>query len=247
MRTYLGTFLRTYLGTFLGMLAVILGKMRVKSTVTSGPAADAISAMRRHVCADALRGSALLAGSAFVAACAGLPPAGLVAPRLSVRSMSVTHVRADEIRLRVDVDAHNPNPREIPLADLKLELELLGRPAATARAVEPVVTLPASATRTVTLDVSVPARSAGELLLRAARSGELRALPYRLSGSAAWGADGVSLPFQRSGTIDLMQRLRREDRSQPDERLRRDERLRPDAPLPSGDRHELLDPPRSTR
>ena len=188
--------------------------------------------IRRRVCTAALR-AALIATAALAGACGSLPPAGLLAPRLSVRSLAVTHVGADEIRLRVDVDADNPNAREIPLADLRLELALLGRPAASARAVEPVVTLPPSATRTVTLDVTVPARQAGELLLRAARSGELRALPYRLDGSARWGADGMPLPFQRSGTVDLMRRLRRDDGPQPADRPQPGDRRQPaDRPRP---------------
>ncbi len=164
---------------------------------------------RRAACWGGLLALLLPTSAWLLGACSGLPPAGVVAPKLAVRDVSIVSFRGDELRLRVDVDAENPNPRDIPLADLKLDLELLGLHAASARALEPVVTLPASASRIVTLDVSVPARRLGELLLRAAREGDARAVPYRLTGSAAWGTDGVPLPFQRSGTIDLAERLRR--------------------------------------
>jgi LEA14-like dessication related protein len=155
---------------------------------------------------------ARLAAPAFAAACLlsgcnALPPPDLKTPRIAVSDVSVRDLGLSELRFAVTVRADNPNDVEIPLSNLKFDLDLLGRPFAQGAADDARLRLPARATREVPIEFTVPTARILDLFA-AARSAGLSNLSYRLKGSANWGSSPFSIPFERSGNLDALARLR---------------------------------------
>ncbi len=150
----------------------------------------------------ALGGTALLTG---LSGCAGLPPADMIPPRVSVADVSFDQVGLTDIALTVTLELENPNVYELPLTDLRAELELLGRSFGSGWAREVSSVVPAKGRRTVPLAFNVPTTRLVDLL-RAFRLGDAQRVGYRLSGSARWGEHGVRVPFERSGDLQAWSR-----------------------------------------
>lgn len=104
----------------------------------------------------------------------------------------------ERLRIGVTVEATNPNARDLPLSDLVVDLDLLGRPLARGQAREPAFVLPAGGRRGVPLEFAVPLAELGEALRALARAGD-GAPRYRLSGAVTWGSGPWRLPFSREG------------------------------------------------
>lgn len=161
----------------------------------------------RGVARDRLR---LLAGAVVAIGAAGcgiVPPLGLQAPRIDVASLSIRGIGRDEIRFALVLDAHNPNALDVPLTNLRFDLELLERPFASGGATERTVTLPANATRAVPIEFGVATARLIELL-REFRVADGPRLSYRLRGSANWADSPFTIPFERRGEFEALQRLR---------------------------------------
>jgi len=141
------------------------------------------------------------------AACGVLPPIGLQRPKVTVADLSIRSLGLKEIRFALLLDAHNPNGVDVPLSNLRFDLELLGRPFASGAALEPTVTLAAGATRSVPIEFAVPTSRLVELL-RELRLPERAPLDYRLHGSANWGRSPFTIPFERRGEFETLQKLR---------------------------------------
>ncbi len=141
------------------------------------------------------------------AACGIVPPLGLKAPKLDVASLSIRSIGRDEIRFALVLDAHNPNDVDVPLTNLRFELELLERPFASGAARERTVTLAANGTRAVPIEFSVATARLIELL-REFRLADGPRLTYSLRGSANWADSPFTIPFGRRGEFETLQRLR---------------------------------------
>ncbi|MFO1197031.1 MAG: LEA type 2 family protein [Burkholderiaceae bacterium] len=144
---------------------------------------------------------------AAVAGGCALPPAGLRAPSLALADLAVAQANAGEIVLAANVDASNPNPVDVVLAEVRFQLDVLGVPLAAGTPLEPRVSLPREGRARVPVRLVVPTRSLVETLREAGRGRDWSAVPYRLRGSARWGDDGVALAFDREGTFDAMRAL----------------------------------------
>lgn len=136
-----------------------------------------------------------------------LPPPDLKTPSISVSDIAVRDLGFSELRFAVTVRADNPNDIEIPLSNLKFDLDLLGRPFAQGMTDDARLKLPARAARDVPIEFTVPTTRLLDLL-SAARSAGLSNLSYRLKGSANWGVSPFAIPFEKSGNLDALQRLR---------------------------------------
>jgi len=148
------------------------------------------------------------AGLALAAAACGLvPPIGLQAPKVTVADLSIRSLGLKEIRFALLLDARNPNDVDVPLSNLRFDLDLLGRPFASGAALEPTVTLAAGATRSVPIEFAVPTSRLLEVL-REVRGSERAPLDYRLHGSANWGKSPFSIPFERRGELETLRKLR---------------------------------------
>jgi len=145
--------------------------------------------------------------SIAAAACGVVPPIGLKPPKVTVADLAIRSLGLSEIRFALVLDAHNPNDVEVPLTNLRFDLELLGRPFASGAALAPSVTLAAGATQAVPIEFTVPTARLLELL-RDVGQANRRRLDYRLHGSANWGKSPFSIPFERRGEFETLQKLR---------------------------------------
>jgi LEA14-like dessication related protein len=149
-----------------------------------------------------------LPGLAVLAACSTFPPPGLKPPKLSFAGLAVPAIGPSEIEFRLTVAADNPNDVELPLTNLQFELDLLGRPFATGGAREGAITLPRQGARLVPIVFTVPTSRLLDLL-SAVRGGDAGRFEYRLRGSANWGDSPFKVPFEKSGDLEALQRLRK--------------------------------------
>lgn len=150
--------------------------------------------------------SGALAPLVLLPACSALPPLGLEAPRLSFAGLSVPRAGLDEIEFLLTVIADNPNEVDVPLSNLRFDLELFGLPFASGAARDPRLTLPGRGTRQVPIAFTVPTSALLDLVSRARSEGSGR-LEYRLKGSANWGSSPFTIPFEKTGDLDALRRL----------------------------------------
>ncbi len=138
-----------------------------------------------------------------------MPPPGVKPPILSVSDFAIRDLGRDEIRFALTLDAENPNDFDVPVTDLRFDLDLLGRPFASGNAKQRKLVLERNATRPLPIEFTVPTSR-----LVALRSGdlslvELTALSYRLKGSARWGDGIFTIPFERRGELDALAQVPR--------------------------------------
>lgn len=154
-----------------------------------------------------LAAAGTLAATAALAACSALPPLGLQAPRLSFAGLSVPRVGLDEIEFLLTVIADNPNEVDVPLSNLRFELELFGLPFASGAARDQRLTLPGRGTRQVPIAFTMPTSGLLDLVSKARSEGSGR-LEYRLAGSANWGDSPFTIPFEKTGDLEALRKLR---------------------------------------
>jgi len=148
-----------------------------------------------------------LAALGALPACSALPPIGLQAPRLSFAGLSVPRAGLDEIEFLLTVIADNPNEVDVPLSNLRFDLELFGLPFASGAARDPRLTLPGRGTRQVPIAFTVPTSGLLDLVSKARSEGSGR-LEYRLRGSANWGSSPFTIPFETTGDLEALRKLR---------------------------------------
>jgi len=141
------------------------------------------------------------------AACGVVPPIGLKPPKVTVADLAVRSLGLSEIRFALVLDAQNPNDVDVPLSNLRFDLDLMGRPFASGAALEPTVTLAAGTTQPVPIEFAVPTSRLLDLL-REFGQADQRRLDYHLRGSANWGKSPFSIPFERRGEFETLQKLR---------------------------------------
>lgn len=165
------------------------------------PAASAASRRR-------LLGLTLTAAmTGVVGACGLLPPPGLKSPQVKIGEVSIRRITGSEIGLLVTLDTVNPNDREIPLSNLRVDLDLLGRPFGEGRAVESNLLLPPNAERAIPIEFTVRTARIVEVM-RDLRLGSDSPFPYVLRGSANWGASPLPVRFERTGELEALRGLR---------------------------------------
>jgi LEA14-like dessication related protein len=168
------------------------------------PPADRFPARRRLALAAAC---VALAAGGLASGCAWAPPPGMIPPSLSVSEFVIRDVGRDEVRFALTLQAQNPNNYQVPVTDLRFELDLLGRPFASGNAVQRKVVLAPNATQPVPVEFTVPT-SRLVAFVRDLSLVELTALSYRLKGSASWGDGVFTIPFERRGEFDVLRKFR---------------------------------------
>lgn len=168
-----------------------------------GSIRNTIAAPRRRIV-----GLTLTAGlTGLVAACGLLPPPGLKSPQVKIGEVSIRRITSSEIGLLVTLDTVNPNDLEIPLSNLRVDLDLLGRPFGEGRAVEPNLLLPPKSERPIPIEFTVRTARIVEAM-RDLRLGSDSTFPYVLRGSANWGTSPLPLRFERTGELEALRGLR---------------------------------------
>jgi LEA14-like dessication related protein len=146
------------------------------------------------------RAATALAAALLIAACAtlGQPKA----PEVTLEGVTAATLGPGGARARVQLAARNPNAYDLAVDALDYMLSLDGRSVGGGTLVRSVV-LKAGAVTPIELSVRVDFASLGQVIDRAARSGNV---PYELSGEMTL-ASGLRLPFQRRGDFGLTGRL----------------------------------------
>lgn len=126
----------------------------------------------------------------------------LTAAPPSVQVVAVELRSADllEQQLRVTLCVTNPNESVLAFTQVRAAFDIAGAPLANSTSETPV-TLPPHASVLVPFAVALTPSNLGSQLLGVVSSG---ALDYRLHGSVQLaGSLGITLPFSRSGRLDL--------------------------------------------
>lgn len=163
--------------------------------------------MTEHPRRRLLAAAGALAALGALPACSALPPLDLKAPRLSFAGLSVPRAGLDEIEFLLTVIADNPNEVDVPLSNLRFDLELFGLPFASGAARDPRLTLPGRGTRQVPIAFTMPTSGLLDLVSKARSEGSGR-LEYRLRGSANWGNSPFTIPFEKTGDLEALRKLR---------------------------------------
>lgn len=147
---------------------------------------------------------ALLAGAPLVlAGCGQLAPLPPRDPRLEFSALRLGGAGADGVRVAFFVDCENPNDFDVPASSLRFDVELLGAPFASGTALDAPITLPARGRQRIPVEATLPLSNLRELARRV-RPENLASAEYRIRGSVRWGALGLAIPFDRSGTVSLI-------------------------------------------
>lgn len=150
---------------------------------------------------------AVCAAATALAACGLLPPIGLKSPRLSFAGLSVTGLGLSEIRFRVTLLASNPNDVELPLSNLRFDLDLLGEPFASGAPPSGRASIPAAGQAEIPVEFAVPTSRLLDALRRLRLDNDA-SIDYRVRGSANWGNSPITLHFERRDRIEPLRRLR---------------------------------------
>jgi LEA14-like dessication related protein len=152
------------------------------------------------------RWATVLAISLFLfAACTSLPPVNLQSPDISVAEIGLKDIGLSEVRFEVLLEARNPNDVDVPLSNMRADLELFGMPFATGVVPAGTVYLKRHGSQWVPLEFRV---STLRILdsVKQARGMDWSKLSYKIRGSANWADSGVAIPFQRDGSLEVIKR-----------------------------------------
>lgn len=142
-----------------------------------------------------------------LAACSSMmPPPDLKTPKLAFGGLSVPRIGLSEVDFLLTVIADNPNDLEVPLSNIRFDLDLFGQAFASGGTREPTLTLPRLGSREVPIEFTVPTSRLVELISRVRRNGVER-FEYRLRGSANWGSSPFAIPFEKSGDLEALRQL----------------------------------------
>lgn len=122
-------------------------------------------------------------------------------PTVDVLSVRLVSAGLTEQQLKTVLCVTNPNTNELGFRRVTVSLDVSGLPFASGVSDSPIRLPPLSSTA-VPFTVSTTTQNIGPQLLGLLQSGSL---PYRISGTVSLdGVLGLTLPFSRSGHLDLL-------------------------------------------
>ncbi len=131
--------------------------------------------------------------------------ARLDVPQITPREVEVTRVGVTGMKVRVEVDAYNPNRVNLTVKEVSATVKLDGSVKLGRASVEASTTLPAKKTTRVTAELNVPWDN---LLAVAPLAQKKSSVPYTVKGTARIGGKlSVEVPFTIDGTITSQQLL----------------------------------------
>jgi LEA14-like dessication related protein len=137
--------------------------------------------------------------------CSVIPPLNLKSPELAFSDLSISDMSLDKIKFVVTVAAQNPNDIDIPLSNMKFDLNLLETSVGTGTALKDV-NLPKKGSAEVPIEFTV---GTSQLLglLKQVNFRDLGKLSYSLKGSANWNNGPFSIPFERRGDLSMLKKF----------------------------------------
>lgn len=121
------------------------------------------------------------------------------APRLTPRAAAVSSVSATGLRLRVDLDAHNPNRVDLTVRRIDVDVTMAGEALGRSTVTE-VHRLIAGRSVPMRVEVAVGWRDLPRLVAATVLNENI---PYRLDGTARVGGEriNVDVPFRMDSTL----------------------------------------------
>lgn len=150
-------------------------------------------------------GALLLIGVMTVTGCATLPPPNLVSPAVSLAEISLKDIGLSEVSFEAMIEAHNPNDVDVPMSNMRADLELFGVPFATGVAPFGTVMLPRRSAQLVPMEFRVSTLKVLDSI-RLARTLDWSKLGYKVRGTANWADSTVAIPFGRDGSLEVIKR-----------------------------------------
>jgi LEA14-like dessication related protein len=131
--------------------------------------------------------------------------ARLETPQLTAREVEVTRVSVTGMKVRVEVDAYNPNRVDLSVKEVSATVKLDGSVKLGRASVASATTLPAKDTTRVTAELNVPWDN---LVAVAPLAQKQSRIPYTVKGTARIGGKlSVEVPFTIDGTVTSQQLL----------------------------------------
>ena len=144
--------------------------------------------------------AAVLTGLALLSGCAPPDP-----PQLTPQAVQVTELTPSTLKLRVQLDAYNPNSVTLAVRSMSAHVTLADRIDLGTAEIPTGASLPGKAHTPVVAEVQVPWQNTPEV----ARLALLDSVTYRIDGRARIGGEklNVELPFTQQGTLTRQQLL----------------------------------------
>jgi LEA14-like dessication related protein len=146
----------------------------------------------------------LLGLAALQFGCNVLPPMNLNSPEIAFSDLSVSEFNFEKVKFVVTVAAKNPNDVDIPLSNMKFNLNLLETAVGTGAALKDI-NLPKMGNADVPIEFVV---GTNQLLglLKQVNFRDLTKLSYSLKGSANWNNGPFTIPFERKGDLSMLKK-----------------------------------------
>jgi LEA14-like dessication related protein len=154
---------------------------------------------------SARRAAVLVFSLGMLGACTTLPPPNLLPPDISVAEIGLKDFGLSEVRFEVLLEARNPNDVDVPLTNMRADLELFGTPFATGVVPAGTVYLPRHGSQWVPLEFRVSTLRVLDSV-RQARGMDWSKLSYKIRGSSNWAGSALTIPFQRDGSLEVIKR-----------------------------------------
>jgi LEA14-like dessication related protein len=137
--------------------------------------------------------------------CSYIPPMNLKSPELVFSDLSISDISLEKIKFVVTVAAQNPNDVDIPLSNMKFDLNLMETSVATGAALKDV-SLPKNGSADVPIEFTVGTNQLVGLL-KQVNFRDLGKLSYSLKGSAQWNNGPFNIPFERKGDLSMLKKF----------------------------------------
>jgi LEA14-like dessication related protein len=148
--------------------------------------------------------SSLLGLSVYQLGCSVIPPMNLKSPELAFSDLAVSEFNFEKVKFVVTVAAKNPNDVDIPLSNMKFDLNFMLAPVGTGSALKDI-NIPKMGTAEVPIEFVI---GTSQLLgiLKQVDLRDLARLSYSLKGSANWNKGPFTIPFERKGDLSMLKK-----------------------------------------
>jgi LEA14-like dessication related protein len=123
-------------------------------------------------------------------------------PTLQVADVRVASLDREQLVLTVTLNAKNPNAMDLNLSEIQAKISLAGEAVATVNAVQPNVSLPASGSVTVPIRMQISLQGLSATLKKSALALLTGGMPYSIQGSVTTLNGLMTVPFERSGSVN---------------------------------------------
>jgi LEA14-like dessication related protein len=146
----------------------------------------------------------LLSLAAVQFGCNVIPPANLKSPEMTFSDLSISEFNFEKVKFVVTMAAKNPNDTDIPLSNMKFNLNLLETAVGTGAALKDI-NLPKMGTSEVPIEFTI---GTNQLLsiLKQVNFRDLTKLSYSVKGSANWNNGPFTIPFERKGDLSMLKK-----------------------------------------